>query len=387
MMNLSSLSKAKLFIALSLLFSLLTIAGHHMGLRDNGLVVLQVMLIALNGLTYFYLETAIQNLQKIRAFCQKLSKGDMEERLVTPLEKAGPIEDVRLAINHFTDMTDAFLREAKYTTDSTFRNHFYRKILANGLHGAFLQTSEMINKATVASGAKNDAINHLVGVVREIVGDTEMQSSSQTAASNGIESIAAATEENSASISEINRQVTEASKNTDQAEKRAAHLESASQSLESATGQIVEIISMINGIAEQTNLLALNATIEAARAGDAGKGFSVVANEVKKLAGETSGATQKIVELMDHINSAVGSTVSDVNDMKFIIVNLNDATTSISSAIEQQTLASSEIAKSATLISEGFKNIGSRVGSITEITQKTAPELLHSHSVYQDAAE
>lgn len=374
MMNLSSLSKARLLMALALASTLINVAFQFLGFSHIWLITIAGLTVLFNVLGHFYIGMAYTSLQKIKNFCHKLAKGNMEERLYYPLEKSGHIEDVRLAINHFADMTDAFMREAKYATDSTCRNHFYRSIMTTGLHGSFAQTSQIINQANQASGEKNAAIGQLVRVIKEIVGDERYSAgSSNSAAAHGIESIAAATEENSASIGEINRQVNAAMHNTEEAEEKVFNLDMAANSLASSTEEIGDIVSMISWIAEQTNLLALNATIESTRAGEAGKGFSVVAAEVKKLANQTSQATLKIIALMDSINAAVGKTIADVEGMKDIIMRINETTSSIESSIEQQTIASTEIAKSASIISQGLREIGDRVVNITEITRKIAP--------------
>lgn len=387
MMNLSSLSKAKFAIITVIITSIFSMLTRYMPVSEYVTVILAASTVFAGVLAFVFTSIANQNVKKIRSFCENLTHGDLEERLRYPLEKTGHIEGVRLAVNQFTDLVDAFLREAKYATDSTCRNHFYRHIMTTGLHGAFVQTSEVINKANVSSGIKNDAIGQLIGVIKEIVGsESQSKASANSAAASGIDAIVAATEESSASISEINRQVVQSSKNATAAEEKACHLESAAHSLQSTTGQIVEIITLINGIAEQTNLLALNATIEAARAGEAGKGFSVVANEVKKLANQTSEATKSIVDLMDNINGAVTSTIKDVDGMKEIIIDINLTTTTIASAMEEQSYASNEIARSATVVSEGLQTIGDRIAGIVEITKKTSPVTRRiTSSFYEEA--
>ena len=100
-----------------------------------------------------------------------------------------------------------------------------------------------------------------------------------------VQTMAAATEELSASIREIGRKVSEADATASSAMQTTEQLAGAIQGLNEAAGKVGRVVALIDAIANQTNLLSLNATIEAARAGEAGKGFSVVANEVKQLAG------------------------------------------------------------------------------------------------------
>jgi methyl-accepting chemotaxis protein len=107
-----------------------------------------------------------------------------------------------------------------------------------------------------------------------------------------------------------------------------------SQSVRAETVETIgSIIDIIASIAEQTSLLALNATIEAARAGDAGKGFSVVASEVKARASQTTKATEDIRKNIEAVRSALGDAVDSLRMIS--ISGLDESAGAIAAAIEE----------------------------------------------------
>ena len=111
-------------------------------------------------------------------------------------------------------------------------------------------------------------------------------------ASANVRDIASAADELAASVTEIDRQVAQSNAIAAKAVSEAEWTNATVKELNEAAGRIGDAVRLITDIAEQTNLLALNATIEAARAGDAGRGFAIVANEVKALSGQTAKATR-----------------------------------------------------------------------------------------------
>ncbi|MCB2360301.1 methyl-accepting chemotaxis protein [Clostridium estertheticum] len=156
------------------------------------------------------------------------------------------------------------------------------------------------------------------------------------------------------------------------------------ETLNDNTKNILTILNKINDITKQTNLLALNASIEAARAGDAGKGFSVVANEIRKLADKSQSASSEIGTIVDQVNQSIGASLEISENAKKLfkeeLVQVSSTITSfgkikesisnISSAMEVSMNSINVIDESKNLLNDSINSIASISEANTAATEE-----------------
>jgi methyl-accepting chemotaxis protein len=184
-------------------------------------------------------------------------------------------------------------------------------------------------------------------------------------ASLNVQTVSSGTEELSSSIAEIGRQVVTSAQIAGKAVDEAGATDATMQGLADNASRISVVVDLIQVIASQTNLLALNATIEAARAGEAGRGFAVVASEVKSLANQTAKATDEIRSQIASMQQVTTSAVSAIRNIGQTIGEINDVTTAIAAAVEEQGTATREIARNIQHAAGGTSEVSSNIVGVS----------------------
>jgi methyl-accepting chemotaxis protein len=201
--------------------------------------------------------------------------------------------------------------------------------------------------------------------------------------SEGAAAVSAATSQMTGTVSTIAQSSSDLAQSADQAVEAAQSASSLVETLRDANKQISRMSATISEIADQTNLLALNATIEAAGAGEAGRGFSVVAAEVKELARGTMQATSTINQHVQDINCRSENVAAAIEDITNVIQSVNDLALELSDAVGQQGAATDEISAATSLNVERSRAISDRMSEVSQAAEVST----HTAQGVTEAAE
>lgn len=250
-------------------------------------------------------EVLREALAEARRVAAAAAQGDSEARFATiDGEESYPeVRGLRLALNDSLDRTDAFAREVTGALGAINEGRFYRQVLPAGLFGSFLRGARSINDAR---DAMIEAERRTRAVEAERLELADRFEETVLAVS---EQVAAASTQLSATAANLGRSAEDAVQQADAATTTMANLDGASREIEN-------VVAFISSVAAQTKLLALNAQIEAARAGAAGRGFDVVASEVKSLAETTAKSTESITAQVQEMIDVSGRSIGAIESVQ-----------------------------------------------------------------------
>ena len=243
------------------------------------------------------------------------------------------------------------------------------------LSSSATELSGVSRQLTASAEQSTSRIQGVAAAAEEMSANMMSVSAAMEQATSNVNNVASASEEMTVSIADVATNSDKARTITGQAVGQARKITEQITALGIAAREIGKVTETITAISAQTNLLALNATIEAARAGAAGKGFTVVATEIKELAQQTASATEGIRDKIENIQTSTAETVGEIEKISRVIQEVNEIIAGTAMAIDQQATVTREIAANISQAAHGMQEVNQNVAQTSGVAETIAMDI------------
>lgn len=319
----------------------------------------------------FYVQRRlIPRLASIRKAMQRLSSGEISSSIpaVADTDEVGEMAR-SLEVFRASEIERRKLVERSQAEQAAERE---RSAAIEQLIAEFRATvTKVIASVDENVGRMNATAHTLTDIAAKANQQSRAASDCSTETSSNVQAVASATDQLGSSIQEVAAQASQARAVVAQATEMAEAASSQIERLSESVHRIDDVIKLIHAIAQQTNLLALNATIESARAGAAGRGFAIVASEVKTLAARTANATDEIGSHISAIQQSTADAVVAIRTIGGVMAEINQSAAAIAAAVDQQSASTHEIARNTQYTADRANELSTTMSTVTGAIAET----------------
>lgn len=302
---------------------------------------------------------------------ESIANGDLDVH-VPHTDRTDQVAVMANAVSNLQEKAIERQQLASAQQDAESGNHERQQKIESMIANFRTTAAGLLSSVSETAGSLDNTANSLTEIARNSSGRASETLEASDETTQNVQTVASAAEELATSIGEISRQVAQTTDVVSRATEGTRVTNEKVEGLAESASKIGEVITLIQAIAEQTNLLALNATIEAARAGEAGKGFAVVASEVKELATQTSKATEEISSQISAIQNATKDSAEAIAEITGTMEEVNNYTASIASAVEEQGSATTEISQNIQRAAQGTTSVSANMTELFESVGQTS---------------
>ena len=312
-------------------------------------------LLVLHFLTWFIVE---KPLRKLYGVIQRIQQG--QETRIPYQRRRDKVGVLARTIKSFKDALDNLKQE-------DVRKQKEQKMI----QGLISQMTEMIHDLQTRSSEMSGAASTLHDLAIRTETESSSVNESSTHTAQHTDAVSKAAKQLKLAVDNIGRQIDTQKGLMESITTVAVQSRENMTALDEASKEIVSIVQIVKDISAQTKLLALNANIEAARAGSSGRGFVVVATEIRELSNQTENATGEIADKIGGIQQASNNIIESIRRIETQVDSLSHSSTQIHSAVAQQKTSTAEIAQNVDLTSNETQDVSRRIQEVKEVAEKT----------------